>query len=82
MEEVPPEDPTAQPPAAPAFCPKEVVTGLRLLGQLIGSLQYARSFFEAHLKENEADVNNLLSVISDQYTTLRPNAPSTSCLTS
>ena len=71
VEEVPSEDPTTQPPAAPTFRPKEVVKGLRLLGQPLGSLQYARSFFEARLKENEADATNLLLAVSDQHTALR-----------
>ena len=49
----------------------EIVTGIRLLGQPLGSLSFARSFFAQRLQENMADATKLLETVSDHQTALR-----------
>ena len=50
--------------------PEEVTTGLRLLGQPLGSTAYASSFFEQRLKDNIADATKLLDKVPDLHTAL------------
>ena len=66
----------------PSMVSIEVMDGLRMLGQSLGSLMSARSFFAKGLEENKADATKLLEVVPDLT---RPfiyliNALSTSCL--
>ena len=55
----------------PISIPMEIVTGIRLLGQPLGSLSFARSFFAQRLQENMADATKLLETVSDHQTALR-----------
>ncbi|KAL7531883.1 hypothetical protein ACHAXR_004291 [Thalassiosira sp. AJA248-18] len=50
--------------------PVVVVTGIRLLGQPIGSPHFAKQFFQRRLRENLDDANKLLEVVSNHHTAL------------
>ncbi|KAL7533492.1 hypothetical protein ACHAXR_005267, partial [Thalassiosira sp. AJA248-18] len=55
----------------PITTPHEVCDGLCLLGQPIGSLEYAVKFFDEKLAENKATANALLEAVPDHQTALR-----------
>ena len=48
----------------------EVRDGLQLLGQLLGSAAFEKSFSEKQLEENKVDILDLLEVVSDHHTAL------------
>ena len=49
----------------------EVVDGLRLLGQPLGSADFAERFIATKIEENFADAKKLLEVVKDKHTALR-----------
>ena len=49
----------------------EITTGLRLLGQPLGSTTFAKDFFASKLEENMADSSRLLDAVPDPHTALR-----------
>ena len=57
--------------ARPVSSRVEVTTGLRLLGQPLGLVTFAKQFFIDRLKANLADSSRLLEVVPDPHTALR-----------
>ena len=49
----------------------EITTGLRLLGQPLGSTMFAKNFFVDRLEANAADSTRLLEAVPDPHTALR-----------
>ncbi|KAL7532099.1 hypothetical protein ACHAWF_004011 [Thalassiosira exigua] len=50
---------------------KEVVSGLRLLGQPVGSSDFATEFNARQIEANKADAETLLRTVPDRHTALR-----------
>ena len=61
--------PTKQDPQATA--PVEVTTGLRVLGQPVGSLQFAQAFFTKAIDTVESQLNHLSCSITDKATLMK-----------
>lgn len=72
-------------PADPdATVPVEITTGLRILGQPVGSAAFAREFFDTAISKVESHVDSLFSSISPtkpRYFGFSPNVPCTNALT-
>ncbi|KAL7548493.1 hypothetical protein ACHAWF_011778 [Thalassiosira exigua] len=50
---------------------KEVVSGLRLLGQQVGSSDFATEFNALQIEANKADAETILQTVQDRHTSLR-----------
>ena len=49
----------------------EVTSGLRLLGQPLGSADFAEKFNAEQLEQNRADMARLLAAVPDRHTAMR-----------
>ena len=62
--------PSPTPTNPSATTPVEVATGLRILGQLVGSKEFAATFFQDALQRVQGQVNPLFDSLSDKATIL------------
>jgi hypothetical protein len=63
--------PTPTPSDPTSTSPVEITTGLRVLGQPVGSKQFAKEFFESAISNIEHQVSKLFDSLSDKATILR-----------